>query len=103
MIFWNNPYRRRRKTKEDHNTVFRLLLNNQIRAIKKFYEGYKRGIFVGTMLSLFNNDNFDYNRFMHKLEIQPGVLHDCASRAQYKLLIEDIYNYKSREKVNLRY
>ena len=55
------------------------------------------------IFSLFNNDNFDYNRFMHKLEIQPGVLHDCASRAQYKLLIEDIYNYKSREKVNLRY
>ena len=76
---------------------------DQIRAIKKYYDGYKRGTFVGTMLSLFSNDNFDYNRFMHKLEIQPGVLHDCASRAQYKLLIEDIYNYKSREKVNLRY
>ena len=76
---------------------------DQIRAIKKYYDGYKRGTFVGTMLSLFSNDNFDYNRFMHKLEIQPGILHDCASRAQYKLLIEDIYNYKSREKVNLRY
>jgi hypothetical protein len=55
------------------------------------------------MISLFKNENFDYSEFMHKLRLQPKALVDCANREQQKLLIEEIYNYKSRQKVNLRY
>lgn len=76
---------------------------DKIKQIKKHYEKYNKSIFVGTMLNLLSNINFDYDHFMHKLKIQPGKLVDCTNRSQYKLLIEDIYNYKSREKVNLRY
>jgi hypothetical protein len=76
---------------------------NKIRMIKPYYSGYNRSVFVGTMITLLANPNFDFNEFMHKLRIQPTALLDCANREQYKTLIEDIYNFKRREKVNLRF
>lgn len=75
----------------------------KIRLIKPYYSGYNRTTFVGTMLTIFANENFDFNEFMHKLRLQPTALVDCSNRGQYKMLIEDIYNYRSRNKVNLRY
>ena len=84
---------------------FKLAQTNadKIRLIKPYYNNYNRSSFVGTMLSLFTNDDFDFNEFMHKLRLQPTSLVDCTNRGQYKTLIEDIYNYRSRNKVNLRY
>lgn len=76
---------------------------NKIRMIKPYYDGYFRSTFVGTLISLFNNGKFDFNEFMHKLRLQPTALVDCANREQYKTLIEDIYNYRSRKKVSLKY
>lgn len=76
---------------------------NKIRIIKTYYAGYARTGFVGTMIGMFNNENFDFNEFMHKVRLQPTALVDCANRDQYKTLIEDIYNYRSRNKINLRY
>jgi hypothetical protein len=76
---------------------------NKIRMVKTYYLGYNRTAFVGTMIVLFKNENFDFNEFMHKLRLQPTALVDCANREQYKTLIEDIYNYRSRNKVSLRY
>lgn len=75
----------------------------KIRLIKSYYVNYNRSIFVLTMISLFRNKNFDYSEFMHKIRLQPKSLLDCANREQQKLLIEEIYNYKSRNKINLRY
>ena len=46
---------------------------------------------------------WSFNDFMHKIRLQPTALVDCANRDQYKTLIEDIYNYKRREKISLRY
>ncbi len=76
---------------------------DKIRALKDYYQGYKRSTFVGVMISLLNNENFDYRHFVHKLKLQPTKLVDCANRPQYRLLIEDIYNWNTSQKVNLRY
>lgn len=76
---------------------------NKIRMIKPYYVNYNRSSFVGTMITLFTNSNFDFNEFMHKLRLQPNAMVDCANREQYKTLIEDIYNYRSRNKISLRY
>jgi hypothetical protein len=76
---------------------------NKIRMIQPYYSNYNRSIFVLTLLTLFQNDNFDFNEFMHKLRLQPTALVDCSNREQYKTLIEDIYNFRSRNKINLRY
>ena len=76
---------------------------NKIRMIKPYYLGYNRSAFVGTLIGLFQNKNFDFNDFMHKIRLQPTALVDCANREQYKTLIEDVYNYRNRNKVSLRY
>ena len=76
---------------------------NKIRMIKPYYSGYNKSLFVTTMIGLFQKETFDFNDFMHKIRLQPTALVDCINREQYKTLIEDIYNYKSRNKISLRY
>jgi len=38
-----------------------------------------------------------------KLKLQPTALEVCRHQEQYLLLLEDIYNFKRRDKVSLRY
>lgn len=75
----------------------------KIRLIKPYYIGYNKSTFVKTMITLFKNEKFDYSEFMHKVRLQPKALVDCANVEQQKFLIEEIYNYRSRQKINLRY
>ena len=63
----------------------------------------RRSAFIYTMMSLFKNPNFEFTEFLQKLKIQPTALQDCTNVTNYKVLIEEIYNYRRREKVNLRY
>lgn len=76
---------------------------NKIRMIKPYYSGYNKSGFVTTMIGLLQKETFDFNEFMHKIRLQPTAMVDCANREQYRTLIEDIYNYRSRNKINLRY
>jgi len=76
---------------------------NKIRMCKPYFEGYSKTIFVSTMIGLLKNNLFDFSEFMHKVRLQPKALVDCANKDQMLTLIEDIYNYRSRNKVNLRY
>ena len=76
---------------------------DKIKLIKPYFTGYNRRVFVTTMIGLFKNENFDYSEFMHKIRLQPKALVECVNIPQQRLLIEEIYNYKSRNKINLRY
>ena len=69
--------------------------------IKPYYDGYNRTNFIKALLGILKNKEFDFDVFLKKLKIKK--LEDCLSITEYKLLIEEIYNYKSRNKVNLRY
>lgn len=75
----------------------------KIREYSKFYSGYNRRSFVRVMIGLFKNPKFNHPKMIHKLSLQPNALVHCATVEQYRLLIEEIYNYKNSEKVNLRY
>ncbi|NET30644.1 MAG: ParB N-terminal domain-containing protein [Cyanothece sp. SIO1E1] len=76
-----------------------------IRKLKTYFpDGYNTRSFVGTMLSLFKNKKqFVFGEFMKKVEQQPAALVKSVNRTQYLSLIEDIYNYRRKEKVNLRF
>ena len=76
---------------------------DKLKMLKPYYDGYKRSTFISTMLGLFKNEKFDFFEFLNKLKLQTQKMEDCTSVSQYKLLIEDIYNYRRREKVNLRF
>ena len=55
------------------------------------------------MLSILKHENFDFMEFLNKIKLQSIKLIDCSNVSQYKLLIEEIYNYRRRDKVNLRF
>lgn len=71
--------------------------------IKPFYKGFKKPFFVRALIGIMRLEQYDHNQFLKKLSLNGIPLKDCASITQYRLLIEDIYNYKSRKKVSLRY
>jgi hypothetical protein len=76
---------------------------DNIMLLEPLYAGYRRAYFIFAMLQLFAKPQFEFTEFIQKLRLQPSALIDCQSSAQYITLIEQIYNYKRREKVNLRY
>ena len=76
---------------------------DKINLLGSIYDGNTRRSFVVAMVGLLDNPNFDFNEFMHKLRLQPSALVDCLNVAAYKVLIEDIYNYRRKDKVSLKY
>lgn len=79
------------------------LIADDILLLKPFYDGFNRRLFVISVMGLLKNDNFTVTEFIRKLSYMPSALVHCTTVMQYKLLIEEIYNYKRREKINLRY
>jgi len=75
----------------------------KIKITGQFYEGYRRRSYVYAMINLFKNKNFVFIEFLQKLKTQPTALCDCTSTDSYVSLIEEIYNYRRREKINLRF
>jgi hypothetical protein len=67
------------------------------------YQGYKKPKFIFALLQLMKKEKFELIEFISKLRLQPSSMIDCQTTSQYINLIEQIYNYKRREKVNLRY
>ena len=75
----------------------------KIMLVEPYYQEWKRRSFILAMLQLFKNPNFELTEFLQKLKLQPTALSNCSTTNQYVSLIEEIYNYRRREKVNLRY
>lgn len=71
--------------------------------IKPYYEGFNRSSFVRAMIGIFRIDYYNHSKFIERLTANPTALQHCANITQYKFMIEDIYNFRSREKVSLRF
>jgi hypothetical protein len=71
--------------------------------IKPYYAGYKRTHFIHAMMTLSNNKLFNFDEFLLKLKLQPTSLVDCIRTEAYIELIERIYNFKRKDRVNLRF
>tara|TARA_R100000908_G_scaffold28528_1_gene13003 strand:+ start:448 stop:1218 length:771 start_codon:yes stop_codon:yes gene_type:complete len=71
--------------------------------VAPYYKGYKRRSFIYSLMHLLEKEQFNFNEFIKKLKIQSTKLVDCINQDQYTMLIEEIYNFKRKEKVNLRY
>jgi len=74
-------------------------------SLKQYFpKGYNKAIFVRAMVKIFSKKSeFDFNQFLHKVELRPGMIHLCGSVELYIEMIEEIYNYKRRDKINLRF
>jgi len=71
--------------------------------MKPYYDGFSRTIFVRAMVGVFNLEHYDHDQMIQRLAANPTALQHCANITQYKLLLEEIYNFRSRNKVSLRY
>lgn len=79
---------------------------SSIRLLQPYFEKhYYKSIFVRSMLRVMitKKDVFNFDEFLHKVQLRPTKLVPCGTVDQYVELIEDIYNYKRGTKVNLRF
>lgn len=75
----------------------------KIAQFKPYYEGWNKRSFVAAMLHIFKNEKYKQKEMIAKIEQQAGKLRDCTCTTAYIELLENIYNYKRVQKVNLRY
>jgi hypothetical protein len=81
-------------------------LLNKLRQLKPYFENhYYKSVFVRSMLTMIINkkDKFDFDEFLHKVQLRPTMLVQCGTKEQYYEVIENIYNFKRSNKVNLRF
>ena len=71
--------------------------------VGNYFPGFNRSGFVGTMIGMFKRDNFNFKEFIHKLSKAQYMLTIAPNRAHYKIQIENVYNYRRKNKVNLRF
>lgn len=78
---------------------------NNVLQLKPYFEKYyNKSIFVRAIIKILSNKKeFIFDEFMHKVKLRPTKLQPCGTVEQYIQMIEDIYNYKRGEKVNLRF
>lgn len=69
---------------------------------KQYFPDFFQSAFVRAMIALLKNPKYNHDIMVSKLKLQPGAMHVCPTIKGYISLIEDIYNYRSRDKVNLR-
>ena len=75
----------------------------KIMMVKPYYDGFNRPTFVRAMIGIFKISHYSHSKLLSRLASNPTALQHCANVTQYKLLIEDIYNFRSREKLSLRF
>jgi len=85
----------------DYNIA--VLWSQNLMSLKPYFEGYKLTYFVRTLIDALLKPNFNFQEFHHKVTLRPTMLQRCGSKKQYMAMIEEIYNYKRADKVNLRF
>lgn len=79
------------------------LLAEYINTIRLIYPNAHRNTFVTCIISIFDKPGFNKDRLIRKIKLQPTKLTDCTTSENYKTVLEEIYNYKTKNKFNLRY
>lgn len=75
----------------------------KIMMFKPYYDGFNRTVFVSAMIGMFKHENYNHSQMIQKVKNNPTALTHCSNATQYKILIEEIYNFRSRQKVSLRF
>lgn len=85
----------------DYNTSVMWCQN--LMSLKPYFEGFKLTYFVRTIIDVLLKPNFNFQEFHHKVVLRPTMLQRCGSKKQYMVMIEEVYNYKRTDKINLRF
>lgn len=71
--------------------------------IEPLFSHWKQRNFIKAVLWLLKKKHFSWKVFLKKVELNPTLMQVCMTTEQYIELIEKIYNYKSQNKVSLKY
>jgi hypothetical protein len=80
-----------------------ILWCENLMSLEPHFKDFKNTVFVRGLIDLLNKSNFDFQEFFHKVKLRPTMLVPCGKKQQYITLMEEIYNYKRADKVNLRF
>jgi hypothetical protein len=75
----------------------------RFKELQPFFDGWNHSKFVSAMLSIMKKRRFDWKHFIGKVKANPAYLKRQATTDMYLQHIEDLYNYRSKDKVALRY
>lgn len=75
----------------------------KVMMFKPYYDGFNRAVFVSAMIAMFKHENYNHSQMIQKVANNPTTLVHCSNVTQYKILFEEIYNFRSRDKVSLRF
>ena len=78
---------------------------NYVLELKPYFEKYyAKSIFVRAFIKIISNKpEFIFEEFLHKVKLRPNRLVACGTVEQYVEMIENIYNYRRSDKINLRF
>lgn len=80
------------------------LWGDYIMSLKPFFKGYNRSIFVRSLVKVLSKKpEFNFEKFLHKVQLRPNLVVMCGTVEQYTNMIEEVYNFGSRDKINLRF
>lgn len=85
------------------NIFFAEEIADKIEKLQELCVNAKRRNLVFAIIRLSKRVQFDFEEFLHKLKLQPNSLVDCTTVEKYIELIEEIYNYRRTNKINLRF
>ncbi len=71
--------------------------------LRGYLDFYKKRSFVLAFKKVYLNSNFEYQVFLNKLTKYPSKIKDCPNTDHFLTMIEELYNYRNRNKVSLRY
>lgn len=69
--------------------------------ISKFYKGWNRRAFVYALIHLSNQKDFNWDKFIAKLQIRHVSLFDYPKAEDFVKVLVDVYNYRERKKLSV--
>lgn len=76
----------------------------KIMDFKAYYKGFNRKAFVAAMITLLKHKNYNHDVMIGKLKKHPVLkIYDMPSAVAYIMQLEEMYNYKNKNKVTLKY
>lgn len=79
------------------------ILTDKLIDMKPYFNRYNQRIFIIAMGTTFGSPNYNHQRMLRKLKAYPTLLQVGTSVVQTKKIIEDLYNYRTSDKVSLRF
>lgn len=76
-------------------------LLSHLRQISTFYKGWNRRAFIYAVIHLSNAKDFNWDKFIAKLQIRHVSLFDYPKAADFVKVLVDIYNYRERKKLSI--